>query len=256
MLLRRANYLWRLLCTGVAFTLFSLGGLLLSATVFPVLAVLNPDPVDRRRRFRAVLRIGFRLVIAVLDLCGLLRLTVAGRERLRDCRGRVVVANHPSLLDVVILGSLLPNAQCIVKPALWRHPFLGLVMRFAGYIPSDAAGVDILERCRASLAAGDNLIIFPEGTRSRPEAEIRFQRGFANIATLAGAGIQPIFIRCNPPTLLKGDRWYDIPDRRVDFEVSIGEAVPVDPSAPHARSIEARRLTREINGMFAQLVRP
>lgn len=256
MLLRRMNYIWRLLCTGAAFALFSLGGLLLSVTVFPALAILSPDPADRRRRFRLVLRTAFRLFIAVLDLCGVLRITVAGRERLRDCRGRVVVANHPSLLDVVILGGLLPNAQCIVKPALWRHPFLGPVMRSAGYIPSDAEGADILKQCQASLAVGDNLIIFPEGTRSRPEAEIRFQRGFASIATLTGAGIQPIFIRCDPPTLLKGDRWYDIPDRRVAFEVSIGEPVAVDPSAHLARGREARRLTREINGMFAQLVRP
>ena len=251
---RRINYAWRLLWTGIVFASFSLGGFLLAVGVYPLLALFSRDAAQRARRFRAILRVAFRLILAVAGVSGVLRIVVKGEDRLATIRGAVVVANHPSLIDVVILAARLPATQCIVKPALWQHRFLGPVMRAAGYIPSDADGETMLRRCRESLAQGDNLIIFPEGTRSRPGAEIRFQRGFANIAVLAGAPILPVLISCDPPTLLKGDRWYDIPDRRIFFELDVKFPICVDTAAAPARGREARRLTREINGAFAGLV--
>ena len=249
------NYAWRLLWTGIAFASFSIGGFVLAVTIFPLLALFSRDAAQRAQRFRAILRLAFRLFLAVLHVSGVLRVVVKGQERLATTRGAVIVANHPSLIDVVILAARLPATQCIVKPALWQHRFLGPVMRAAGYIPSDSDGETMLRRCREALAQGDNLIIFPEGTRSRPGAGIRFQRGFANIAVLADAPILPVFIRCDPPTLLKGDRWYDIPDRRVLFELDVKFPICVDTAAAApARGREARRLTREINGAFAGLV--
>lgn len=250
----RINYAWRLLCTALGFASFSIGGFVLAVGVYPLLALFSRDEAQRARRFRAILRLTFRLLLVVLDVGGVLRILVKGGDRLASTRGAVIVANHPSLIDVVILAAHLPATQCIVKPALWQHRFLGPVMRAAGYIPSDADGETMLRRCRESLGQGDNLLIFPEGTRSRPGAEIRFQRGFANIAVLAGAPILPVFIRCDPPTLLKGDRWYDIPHCRALFELDVKLPISVDAAAAPARGREARRLTREINGAFAGLV--
>lgn len=254
MLPDRLNYIWRLACTGFGFIAFSLGGFLLASIVFPALILTHPNVEDRSRRFRAVLCSAFRLFLGYLDICGILRLVVDRPDRLARCTGSVVVANHPTLIDVVVLMTLVPRAQCIVKPALWRHPFLGPVMRAAGYIPNDLDGEALLARCQASLDSGDNLIIFPEGTRSRADGDTRFQRGFANIAVLTGASIQPVIISCDPPTLRKGDRWYDIPPRRVLYQFLVQDQVRPEGGNERPRAIEARRLTRQINGVFAGVV--
>src|SRR5207245_4177193 len=124
-------------------------------------------------RTRRLLAASSRCFIALLRLLGVIELAVAGRDRLERLRGAVVVANHPSLLDVVLLLSLIPNAQCVVKHQLWRNPFLRRVVAAAGYIRNDQPAEAFLACCVASLRAGQNLLIFPEGTRTRPGRPVR-----------------------------------------------------------------------------------
>jgi 1-acyl-sn-glycerol-3-phosphate acyltransferase len=178
---------------------------------------------------------------------GLIRLEVEGWERLASCEGRLVVSNHPTLLDVVMLMALLPNAQCVVKHQLWTDCFLGPVVRAAGYIRNDLPAEELLQACREALAAGSNLIIFPEGTRSVLGQPIRLQRGFANIALLAPADLQLLRITCRPITLVKGESWWRVPKHRANFRVIVGEILPIAPFlACGPRAIGARRLTRHL----------
>ena len=89
---------------------------------------------------------------------------IEGGERLqRD--GLLVLANHPTLIDVVCLISLLPNADCVVKRAVARNPFMRGPVRAAGYISNDD-GAGLVDDCVAAVHAGGTLVIFPEGTRS------------------------------------------------------------------------------------------
>ena len=92
-----------------------------------------------------------------------------------------MLANHPSLIDVVVLISIIPNADCVVKAHLFKNPFLRGVVKNTGYI-SNADPEGLLVDCKKSLAAGNNLIIFPEGTRTKVGQAVKFQRGAANIA--------------------------------------------------------------------------
>jgi len=93
----------------------------------------------------------------MLRFLRLIDLEVLGAEKLKDGAGRLVVANHPSLLDVVLLMALVRRAQCVVKKELWESRYLGRLVRDAGYIP---------QRPRARCYA-DGL---PEGTGGRATA--------------------------------------------------------------------------------------
>ena len=81
-----------------------------------------------------------------------------------------ICASHPTLIDVVILHSLIENANCIVKAALRESFALSSPVRAANYIANDS-GSELIEACAASLARGDTLVVFPEGTRSVPGKE-------------------------------------------------------------------------------------
>jgi 1-acyl-sn-glycerol-3-phosphate acyltransferase len=243
-LLRWPSYLWRVPATGFAFAVLGLGGLLLAMTVFPMLRATAPDATTSRRRTQVAIQLSFRLYLVMLRWLGVIRLEVTGRAQIESCRGLLVIANHPTLLDVVLLMSLVPNAQCVVKHQLWRNRFLGPVVRAAGYIRNDIDPEEFIAACATSLAEGSNLIIFPEGTRSVPGRKPRFQRGFANIALLVPADMQLVRVDCEPITLTKGAPWYRVPARRACFRVSAEQRVAVAPFLEcGSRALGARRLT-------------
>lgn len=245
---RRLGRCWRFFATGFAFAAFFSGGAVLAATVFPILALTQGGKAARVQEF---LRRTFVFFLWLLRSLGVLRLEMIGGERLQACRGRLIVANHPTLLDTVFLMALAPRACCIVKSEHWQSPWLGGVMRAAGYIRNDLDSELLVRQCRAVLAEGGNLIVFPEGTRSRPGEKLRFLRGFANIALLTEADIQLVVIECTPLTLTKGEPWYRIPHRQPRFRVELAHVVEVRTfRAARYRGIGSRQLTRAMESFY------
>ena len=120
---RSINHAWRIFATGFVFVLFGLGALFISVTFFPILRLSTVSSDLARRRIQHGMQRVFRLYIEVMRLLGIMTYEVHGVERLRE-QGRLVVANHPTLIDVVLLVSLMPEVDCIVKRGLWRNPFL------------------------------------------------------------------------------------------------------------------------------------
>ncbi len=239
------NRLWRLLATAWCFAFMGVGGLLLTLTALPAVRLWPGSADAKHARARRVVHQTFRFYLWQMEKLGAMTLRIHGREHLAAAPGRLVIANHPSLLDVVILVSLIPEADCVVKQALWRNPLLKGVVTATGYI-DNTDGEAMLARCQASLAAGFPLIVFPEGTRSQPGEPLVFQRGAARIAVHCGAGLLPVVIGCEPPTLLKGERWYNIPARKPQFSVTIHPPMALagivgEATAP---SLATRRLNR------------
>lgn len=245
------NYYWRLAATGGCFAAFGIGGLALSTLVFPIL-LLTPGG-SRSRHARWIIHKSFGLFMRLMESVGIMRLEVIGGERLRSCRNTLVLANHPTLIDVVALISLMPEASCVVKRALWKNPFLGGVVRAADYV-SNSDPENLIDDCAEDLVAGNPLIIFPEGTRSQPGKPLRFLRGAAYIALKSGMPILPVLINCSPSTLSKCEKWYHIPHRR--FHLRIEVLAPTSAGcwidSAEAPAIAARRLTQSLETYFTE----
>lgn len=244
-----ANYCWRLVATGGCFAIFSLGGSILWLLVFPAVRVFSRG--KRSESIRWVIHKSFGAFLWLMERVGIMRLEVEGAERLRLSGGALVLANHPTLIDVVALVSLMPSASCVVKQALWDDPFLGGVVRSAGYLSnSDSDG--LVDDCARDLQSGKPLIIFPEGTRTWPGEPLRFQRGAAYIALRSGAPVLPVLIDCQPSTLTRREKWYQIPPRRFHLRIKVLDPVPVQCWVAHeeAQTIAARRLTRALEEFF------
>jgi 1-acyl-sn-glycerol-3-phosphate acyltransferase len=241
---------WRVVGTGFSFACFGIGAVLLGFTLWPVLRLSSRD---RRVAFARVQRAVSRSMRVFLWLMTSLRVVsyeVRGGEKL-SARGQFVVANHPTLIDVVLLVALMPEVDCIVKQALWRNVFLRWPVYWAGYI-SNETGDGLIADCAAALAEGRSLMVFPEGTRTRPGQAMRFQRGAAQIALAAHADLRPVTITCDPISLYKGTPWFRVPARRSHWVVAVGDPIPVGRftagGEPH--SLAARRLTQELAQWF------
>ena len=233
---------WRLIGTALGFTLFGVGGLLLSLLWFPLLALCLRG--ERRRTLaQLTIRHSFRLFLAMLRGWGVLDYRVSGMPA--DLQGALVVANHPSLLDYVILAAEMPVCDCIVKQSLWRNPFIGGVVRAADYLPN-VAGEDLLTLCTARIRAGGLLLIFPEGTRTTPGEPIKLQRGAAQLAVRAQVPVQLVRIHCNARFLTKQDKWFKIPENKPTFTIEFLQQVAADEVVATGQSsaLAARQLTR------------
>ncbi|EPJ9673541.1 lysophospholipid acyltransferase family protein [Citrobacter farmeri] len=221
------NRLWRIAMTGFCFALFGLGGLLLSVVWFNVLLVFVWDNPRRRRIARRSIAASFRLFLTVTRVLGVLDYQMKGVDILRQERGCLVVANHPTLIDYVLLASVMPETDCLVKSALLKNPFLSGVVRAADYLVNSQADA-LLPASQQRLAQGDTILIFPEGTRTRPGETMTLQRGAANIAVRCGSDIRVVTIHCSQRMLDKESKWYQVPPTKPLFTVEVRERVKID----------------------------
>jgi 1-acyl-sn-glycerol-3-phosphate acyltransferase len=250
---------WRLVATGVSFAVFAVCSVLASAALFPVLALVAADRVRRRRWARAVNRVSFRALLRFMTLAGVATFDIdrEGLARLGADGGGMVVANHPTFLDVVVLLAYIEQANCVVKHSLWRNPFLAAPMRVAGYIPN-LNPEQVLRDCAQALARNETLIVFPEATRSVPGEALRLQRGAANIALAADTWLKIVHFECEPVLLAGGMPWYRVPKRRPCLAASVGASVRARDflhTGEH-RSVAARRLTQALQRELSKGVQP
>lgn len=243
-------FVWRLAGTGLSFALFGLGGFVLGVAVVPLLMLLPGSARSRRHRVRGLVRLAFRGFVGFMHVLGVLTYDLRGFDRLGR-PGQLIVANHPSLIDVVFLLAFVPGADCVVKSALWRNPAMALVVRGAGYVPNHPTDL-MIQRAATALEEGQALVMFPEGTRTRPGQPLRFHRGAASVAVRAARAVTPVFIAVDPTTLTKAHPWYRVPARRPHFSLRVGD--DLDPglfSGAQSRPQASRVLNERLRVIYA-----
>mgnify|MGYP001223687805 FL=1 len=247
MMVKKMNYSWRLFATTSAYMLFGVGG-----TLLPMLALsfflLPGSQYIRQKRTRLLVHWTFKGYIHFLRLSGVMHWKVQGKERLKK-PGILVIANHPTLLDVVFLIAFMPNADCIVKSSLMMNPAMRGFVTLTGYIKNDS-GKLLVEDAKKSLNNGSSLIIFAEGTRTKPDENLSFKRGAANIVIRTKNAPTPVIINCFPKTLRKSDKWYNIPDQKVNLLIRVLEEIKVNKFTSVLPSVGARQLTKYLEEFF------
>lgn len=205
----------------------------------PLYAVL-PAAVGRHLG-RAVIAWAYRLFWGFASAVGMMRIDADCLDTLRDERGLIFVANHPTMLDALLLVSRLPRSACIMKAELMHNVFLGAGARLARYIRNDSART-MVRLAVEDLRAGGQLVIFPEGTRTVSPPLNTFRPGVTLIAKLADAPIQTVFIDTDSPYLGKGWPLWRVPPLPIVFRLRLGARF-----APHP---DSGALLREIEQYF------
>ena len=245
-----ANRFLRVLGTGASFILFGAGAVCLGTVLYPVLALLPGGPLARETRMQRAIHLSFRLFVAFMRGVGVITVSVRDGGRLGRPGQGLVVANHPTLIDYVLLVSLMPQADCVAKKAIWSNPITRGVVRGAGYISNDA-GEAMVDACTRRLQEGRTVLIFPEGTRSPSRGLGRFQRGAAHVAIQSGVPLLPVTIHCEPPGLMRDQKWYEVPERRMAFRIEVGTPITAETHGQH-RGIASRAITDELREHFAK----
>ena len=190
----------------------------------PALALLAwPWSRTRERCGRWIVFAVSRIQTRYLSGCGVVRADLRPLAPLRSARGVIIVANHPTLLDAILLFSELPQTFCLVKGEVWRNPLLALLARAAGFV-SNEQPAGIVEECLTRLRRGETLIIFPEGTRTVEDPINSLQPGFALLARRTGAPVQTVLIRSRREFLGKRVPFFNLDlSFPVGYEFEMGE---------------------------------
>ena len=176
------------------------------------------------------------------------RVHVEGRERIRPGATYVMVANHQSLLDILVLFRLFAHFKWVSKIENFRIPCIGWNMSLNGYVElrrGDKQSIaEMMTASERVLDAGNSIMMFPEGTRS-PDGRLRaFKHGAFTLAQRAGAPLLPIVVEGTAAALPK--RGFVLQGRHA-IRIRVLDEIP--PQSFAHKSVEA--LTEEVRERFA-----
>ena len=242
-----ALYVWRIIAKVLSFVIFGAGSILISILALPILTLLFRRTARFNKAARKLISLTFRFFVGVMTLMGIVRCTIDDKKRIRNLKAGIIVANHPSLLDIVMLISYVPNADAIVNSYLTGKHILSKIVHDL-YIPTNISYEEAIRRSVSSLQSGNVLIIFPEGTRSRPEGQNRYKKGAARIALASGCPIFPVYIGGNEKLgLRKHDPMFLFNHHdRYRYNLFMKDAISPRDYKDLPEPAAARRITRKI----------
>ena len=176
----------------IAIISFGLGAVLLAIFVFPFIRLFTFHKKDFGIIARAYVSHTFRVFLGNLNICKTSLLKVDDKEAYRNIHGKIIIANHPSLLDFVYIMSLVPNSTCIVRGGLTHTPLRWVIKQ--AYITNTTDFNVVLVECKKLTDKGCNVIVFPEGTRSPRVGRNNYKKGAARIALYCNCDVLPLFI--------------------------------------------------------------
>jgi 1-acyl-sn-glycerol-3-phosphate acyltransferase len=180
-------------------------------------------------------------------------LVVEGREQIRPDETYVMVSNHLSLLDILVLFRLFRHFKWVSKAENFRVPCIGWNMSMNGYVKlrrgERASVVEMMQACDALLAEGNSIMMFPEGTRS-PTGRMRaFKTGAFELALRNHRPILPIVIRGTSDALPK--RGFVLRGRH-PLRLSVLEPIPYERFAGKSAEALADDVRERIAGELGE----
>ncbi len=231
--------------TGLTYALFVFGAIVL--TILGTIFRFVPFFKKQIKYFFHVLLSGFAKLIIYIEP------TV--RKKIIDVRSNtfsrpmVIIANHASLLDILLTIMLDPRLILVTNKWVWNSPIFGSVVRLADYYPV-TEGSDDVDKLKASFDRGYSLVIFPEGTRSADGVMGRFHKGAFYIAEKFNLPIQPLLIHGAADAIPKGTFYLNAGELTLKFLAPIE---PNDIKFGQGYSERTKAISKHFKREFAQL---
>lgn len=243
-------YAYRVLAKWFSFFFFGFTTLILALVIFPIMRLFIHPGERFKKHMRSFVSSSLAFFISVMHFIKALDLNPGDREAYRHLSSKIIVANHPSLLDPVVLISLIPNADTIVSPKHNNVILSGVIRQL--YMLGSLDYEDILGSCIESLNRGNCLIIFPEGTRTPRSGRNSIKKGAARIAMASGCNIIPLHIGgTDKYGLGRKDPWTGFnPNERYVYDISMGPEISPEKYRDLSMPRAVRALTREFSAFL------
>lgn len=218
--------LFRSLVVLSLFVFFGCGALIINFIIFP-LGNIFVKKENRRKCFCTIIHKTWRFFNVLMQNSGSIRVEIQSLCDIEKIKGRILVANHPSFIDIVLLIGILPNTVCIAKKELRRNFFMGNIVKSL-YLINDEDNEKLLKDAAELLGDGYNIIIFPTGTRTSEGEKLKLHKGAAMMAIHTKTDLLPIHIKCDSKFLAKNQRVYEAGEKIINFKITFHDEIKIE----------------------------
>ena len=212
----------------ISFICFGIGAMIISFIIFPSIAISKKNDADKRFAYANIIHKTWKIFVKAIEKIDLVKINCPDKKLLSELSGKVIVANHPTLIDIIILIGLIPKSTCLAKKETLKNPFFKNIVKSI-YISNDTPLDIFKEETAQFIKEGYNIIIFPSGTRTKKGEHFKIHNGPAVIALHSNTQIIPIKIETDYPFLQKHQPIYEIENEPVNFDIKVKQTI--DPSA-------------------------
>ncbi len=193
-----------------AIALIAVGALFITYFIFP----FNKDISEKYK----TLKKSWELYIVILKKLGIMNVTSNDFDKIRNIKNSIIVSNHTSLLDIVILMSIIPDSTCFVAEKLARNPFFKGIINTLFIVEGQPLEEWLFDACN-KIDNGLNIIIFPMGHRHTKEEFPRIRRGASMLAYKSKRDIVVLNVDATYGFLQRHKPAYDAGDDVVVFDL-------------------------------------
>ena len=205
--------------------LFGLGSLILGFVVFPVSEIFSKSSKTHKTRCVKIVNISWKFLVKMLEFSGIIDV-YADRE-ISKIKNKIIVASHPSYIDILLLIAYIPNSLCLAKPSLLKNFIMKNIVKSL-YITNDGTVEDFLNKSKSALEDGFNVIIFPTGKRVDDGEDVHIHKGAAQLAIKSGISIVPLKITTSEPFMMKNHSFFQLGKKIVHFDIKIQDEIVVE----------------------------
>ena len=227
------------------FIIFGIGSLILSFILIPVGGIFIKGR-EKREYFSHFIHKLWAWYTDVLISVGLIKIE---KNNVEQMKGKIIVATHPSFIDIVILIGIYDNSLCLVKKEILNNFFMKNIVKNV-YIPNNVELDEFKDICKAALDDGYNIVIFPTGTRTVEGEDLKIHKGAAALQIAAGADIIPVKIECDYPFLQKGKPVYDAGNRVITYAITQLEPIKLSQFSEKSEIKLRKEISEKIKSDF------
>src|SRR4030042_2004113 len=219
------------------------------AFYIPLLIILSPFIRSRDLIFQNINHVFYRLFFSLLHTITP-GLTIRIGEEVKSIRSAIVISNHRSYLDPILMISLFPKHRTIVKGIFFKVPVMRWVMKSSGYIPYGNESkdeyrdlmIDGIQSISDFVRRGGVLFIFPEGRRSRNGSLGKFQKGAFSIAVNCNTPVEMLYINNTDRLFTPGKFFFNTCIRNTITVERLGKVDPGQETMMNARHMRDQSL--------------
>ncbi len=231
----------------ILFAVFGICSLFLGTVILPVGRIFIKEQ-KRRESFSRLIHKLWYFYTHLFVWLGLIRIELNNVEQVR---GKIIVATHPTFIDIMILIGLYDNSLCLAKKELLNNIFLKNIIKNV-YIPNNVELDEFKKISKEVLDDGYNIIIFPTGTRTIEGEDIKIHKGAAALQIDSGADIIPVIIKCDYPFLQKGKPIYYASDRLITYKINQLEPIKLSDFDEDSEIKLRKAISEKIKNDFIQ----
>lgn len=227
------------------FAFFGAGSLILSFILIPVGGIFIKGR-KKREYFSHFIHKLWAWYTGVLISVGLIKIE---KNNVEQMKGKIIVATHPSFIDIVILIGIYDNSLCLAKKEILNNFFMKNIVKNV-YIPNNVELDEFKDICKAALDDGYNIVIFPTGTRTVEGEDLKIHKGAAALQIATGADIIPVKIKCDYPFLQKNRPVYDAGDSVITYTITQLEPIKLSQFSEKSEIKLRKEISEKIKSDF------